>query len=87
MEVKVTKLEALEKTKIKFTNLIDGTVRNGVSVSQIISHYESLINEGKPKVSNSVMGNIEKCFHEAEISHYEEEDYNDYDDYKGYSGL
>lgn len=59
--------EAVEKTIIRFTNLIDGTVRNGVSVSKIISHYESLLNEGKASSSNSVMGNIEKCFLEADI--------------------
>lgn len=75
MEVKVTKLEALEKTKIKFTNLIDGTVRNGIGVSQIISHYESLINEVKPSPSNAVMGNIERCFLEADIKDIEFNEY------------
>lgn len=85
MEVKVTKLEALEKTKIRFTNLIDGTVRNGVSVSQIISYYESSIKEESLNLDRPpAIGNIENCFYEAEISHYEEEGY---DDYRGYSGL
>lgn len=71
----MTKAEALEKTKVRFTNLIDGTVRNGVSVSKIISHYESLLNEGKPSSSNSVMGNIEKCFLEADIKDIEFNEY------------
>lgn len=69
----MTKTEALEKTKIRFTNLIDGTVRNGIGVSQIISHYESLLNEGKPKVSNSIIGNIERRFLEDEIREIEED--------------
>lgn len=69
----MTKIDALEKTKTRFTNLIDGTVRNGVSVSQIISYYESLINEGKAEVS--IIGNIERCFLEADISHLENEQY------------
>jgi len=69
----MTKIEALEKTKIRFTNLIDGTVRNEIGVSQIISYYESLINEGKPKVSNSIMGNIEKRFLEDEIREIEDD--------------
>ena len=71
----MTKAEALEKTKIRFTNLIDGTVCNGVSVSKIISHYESLLNEGKPSSSNSVMGNIERCFLEADIRDIEFNEY------------
>lgn len=71
----MTKAEALKKTKVRFTNFIDGTVRNGVSVSKIISHYESLLNEGKPSPSNSVMGNIERCFLEADIRDIEFNEY------------
>ena len=62
----MTKIEAFQKTKRRFTNLIDGNVRNGVSVSQIIQYYESLLN-GESNKSSYVMGNIEKSFSEEEI--------------------
>jgi len=62
----MTKTEALQKTERRFTNLIDGDVRNGVSVSQIIQHYESLLS-GEGNKPGYVMGNIEKSFLEAEI--------------------
>ncbi len=62
----MNKSQALEKTQRKFTNLIDGTVRNGVSVSQIIQYYESLLS-GEGNKPSYVMGNIEKSFLEAEI--------------------
>jgi len=65
-EKAMTKIEAFQKTKRRFTNLIDGNVRNGVSVSQIIQYYESLLN-GESNKSSYVMGNIEKSFSEEEI--------------------
>ena len=80
----MTKTEALSRTNIRFTNLIDGKVRSGVSVSQIIEYYESSIKEESLNLDRPpAIGNIENCFYEAEISHYEEEGYDDYTDYSG----
>jgi hypothetical protein len=80
----MTKAEALSRTNIRFTNLIDGKVRSGVSVSQIIEYYESSIKEESLNLDRPpAIGNIENCFYKAEISHYEEEGYDDYTDYSG----
>ena len=82
----MTKTEALKRTERRFTNLIDGDVRNGVSVSQIIEYYESSIKEKSLNLNKPpVIGNIERCFQEAAICHYEEEE--GYDNYGDYSGL
>ena len=42
----MTKEEALAKTKEKFTNLLDGDILPGVSVGEIISYYESQLDNG-----------------------------------------
>ena len=61
----MTKEEALAKTKKKFTNLLDGDILPGVSVSWIISYYESLV-AGDMPVVNDRDCNITRAFEEAE---------------------
>jgi len=60
----MTKEEALEKTRKKFTNLFDGDILPKVSVGKIISYYESLIAGNKPVVTDRDC-NITRAFHEA----------------------
>ena len=62
----MTKEEALAKTKKKFTNLLDGDILPGVSVSWIISYYESLVAGDMPVVRDEDC-NITKSFREEEI--------------------
>lgn len=62
----MTKEEALEKTRKKFTNLFDGDILPGVSVGKIISYYESLIMNEEPDRSMPI-GGIERNFREEEI--------------------
>ena len=66
----MTPEEALYKTKKKFTNLIGGDILPGVSVSEIISYYESLIAGDKPVVNDRDC-NITKSFLEEEIEDVE----------------
>ena len=76
----MTKEEALAKTKKKFTNLLDGDILPGVSVSWIISYYESLIAGNKPVVNDRDC-NITRAFEEAEtyeqMQDFIDEYYND----------
>ena len=60
----MTKEEALEKTKKKFTNLFDGDILPRVSVGKIISYYESLIAGNKPVITDRDC-NITRAFNEA----------------------
>ena len=62
----MTKEEALEKTKKKFTNLFDGDILPGVSVGKIISYYESLISGKIPGFTDREC-NILMAFKEAEV--------------------
>jgi len=62
----MTPEEALYKTRKKFTNLVGGDILPGVSVSEIISYYESLIAGDKPVVTDEDC-NITKSFLEEEI--------------------
>jgi hypothetical protein len=62
----MTKEEALEKTRKKFTNLFDGDILPRVSVGKIISYYESLIKDEKPDDTMPI-GGIERNFLEEEI--------------------
>ena len=62
----MTPEEALYKTRKKFTNLVGGDILPGVSVSEIISYYESLIAGDKPVVTDRDC-NITKSFLEEEI--------------------
>ena len=61
----MTKKEALQKTKEKFTNLLDGDILPRVSVGKIISYYESLIAGNKPTINRDC--NITRAFNEALI--------------------
>ena len=49
----MTKQEAIEKTKRRFTNLMDGKVVSNVSVATIINYYESLLNDQPATVESS----------------------------------
>lgn len=62
----MNKEEALKQTRKKFTNLLEGDILPGVSVSEIISYYESLIAGDKPVVTDRGC-NITKSFREEEI--------------------
>ncbi len=62
----MTKEEALEKTRKKFTNLFGGDILPGVSVGKIISYYESLIKNEEPDHTMPI-GGIERNFREEEI--------------------
>ena len=62
----MTKEEALKQTKERFTNLLDGSILPGISVSKIISYYEDLLEGNKPD-SSMPIGNIESQFLEKEI--------------------
>ena len=62
----MTPEEALKQTKERFTNLLDGSILPGISVSKIISYYEDLLKGNKPD-SSMPIGNIESQFLEKEI--------------------
>ena len=65
----MTKAEALNKTKERFTNLFDGKVLPNATVTSIINYYESLVekNTAPPVERNcGIMDN----FREAEIQQY-----------------
>jgi len=63
---------ALEQTKKKFTNLIDGTIKSGHSVTEIISYYEGCLSNRPPVIKK--LGNIEANFQEDYIRDLEEDD-------------
>ena len=79
----MTKEEALAKTKEKFTNLFDGDILPGVSVSEIISYYESLIADKKPSYKAPVSG-IEANFKEDELDEFTDLYIDDFLDSIGY---
>ena len=56
---------ALQKTKERFTNLIDGSVKYGVTVAQIIDYYEGCKSNKKIPARREI-GNIEKAFLEEQ---------------------
>jgi hypothetical protein len=62
---------ALEQTKKQFTNLIDGTVKNGCTVSEIIAYYEGCLSNRKPVVKK--LGNIESNFQEDYLRELEDD--------------
>lgn len=64
----MTKEQALQKTKDKFTNLMDGKVTSGVSVKTIIDYYESLMTlQSKPVTTSPVKCNFLQNFIEADL--------------------
>ena len=66
----MTPEEALKQTKERFTNLLDGSILPGISVSKIISYYEDLLEGNKPD-SSMPTDNIESQFLEKEIEDHE----------------
>ena len=62
----MTKEQALRKTQDRFTNLLDGKVRSGISISTIIKYYEDLLVDKKPTPSTKLSG-IEQNFVEEEM--------------------
>lgn len=66
----MTPEKALKQTKERFTNLLDGSILPGISVSKIISYYEDLLEGNKPD-SSMPTDNIESQFLEKEIEDHE----------------
>ena len=72
----MTKLEALTRTKKRFTNLIDGKIISKASVIDIIVYYEALVDLKPVKVEYQSL--IEKNFAEEETQDLlNEADYQD----------
>lgn len=69
----MTKEQALQKTRERFTNLLDGKVSPKYGVSDIINYYESLISDQKPQV-RIPLGNIERNFEEEYFKQFEDEE-------------
>lgn len=69
----MTKQQALEKTVRKFTNLIDGKILSGVSVTAVISYYESLC-AGIPDKAVMPKSGIMQNFIEDGIKDLEEDE-------------
>lgn len=74
----MTKEDALEITRKKFTNLFGGDILPGVSVGKIISYYESLIAGKVPGLSDKEC-NILMAFKEAEVKDMMDDYDNHYD--------
>ncbi len=66
----MTPEEALYQTKKQFTNLVGGDILPGVTVGEIISYYEDLLEGNKPD-SSMPTDNIESQFLEKEIEDHE----------------
>lgn len=66
----MTKAEALNKTRERFTNLLDGKVLPNATVTSIINYYETLVAENVAPTVNRSCG-IMNNFREAEIQQYE----------------
>jgi hypothetical protein len=65
---------AKAKTIEKFTNLLDGKVLSGISVAQVINHYESLI-LGIPTDNPRRIDGIVANFMEDYINGLDDRDY------------
>lgn len=61
----MTKQNAKEQTVRKFTNLLDGKILPGISVSKVLDYYESLIVDAP--IGVVIPGNIEQQFIQEEI--------------------
>jgi len=72
---KITARSAVER---KFTNLLDGKVMPKVCVTDIIDHYEALLQE--KSLVYVRQGNIEDCFTEEEYRSLGEADFWDGDE-------
>jgi hypothetical protein len=58
------KEKALKDTVNKFTNLLDGQVKSGVTVRSIINYYESKLNNEPIEISKSTDGIMENFIEE-----------------------
>jgi len=67
------KEKALKDTVNKFTNLLDGQVKYGVTVRSIINYYESKLNNEPIEISKSTDGIMEN-FIEEYIKQFTDED-------------
>jgi hypothetical protein len=66
----MTRAEALNKTKERFTNLLDGKALPNVSITEVILYYETLVAKNAAPTVNRSCG-IMNNFREAEIQQYE----------------
>ncbi len=69
----MTKEEALFKTKMRFTNLMDGKVIPTLSVKTIIDYYELLIKDEPIEVKTT--SNFVQNFIEEDIKHMSDSDF------------
>jgi hypothetical protein len=67
------KAEALQKTRERFTNLLDGKILPRYSVTDIIVYYETLIAKNAAPVINRGSGIVDN-FIEEQVRDYEEDD-------------
>jgi hypothetical protein len=67
------KEKALKDTVNKFTNLLDGQVKYGVTVRGIINYYESKLNNEPVEIPKSTDGIMEN-FIEEYIKQFTDED-------------
>ena len=65
----MTRAEALNKTKERFTNLLDGKVLPNATVTSIINYYESLVEKNIAPAVNHSCGIMDN-FREAAIQQY-----------------
>ena len=73
----MTKEQALKKTKERFTNLIDGRVKPGMSVYSIINYYEELLADKKTSYKQPA-GGIEQNFMEDMHNEMLDDEENDF---------
>jgi hypothetical protein len=69
----MTKAEALQKTRERFTNLLDGKILPRYSVTDIIKYYEALLTQNPAPVINRGSGIVDN-FMEEHIKEFEDED-------------
>ena len=65
--------QALNDTTNRYTNLLDGCIRSGVSVKEIIRYYESRLNN-QPVPETKRSSGIVDNFIEDYLKHMENED-------------
>ena len=64
---------AKQKTIKRFTNLIDGTVKNGIGPGEVINYYESILASAPIPYVKSHSG-FEQNFLEEQIQEYENDE-------------
>ena len=65
--------QAIKDTFDRYTNLLDGCVRSGVSVREIIRYYESKLNNQPPPQTKRSSGIVDN-FIEEHINQFTDED-------------